>query len=119
MAESKEEILLSWATVEIINKLDLVKRLMGTKKLIVKLGVDPTSPDLHLGHAVVLRKLLQFQDLGHTAVLVIGDFTAGIGDPSGKNHSRPVVSQAEIKANLHTYIEQAGLILDIKKAQIV
>ena len=82
------------------------------RPLIAKLGVDPTAPDLHLGHAVPLRKLRQFQDLGHEVVLIIGDFTALIGDPSGRNSTRPPLSAEEIEVNARTYIEQAFKVLD-------
>lgn len=78
----------------------------------VKLGMDPTAPDIHIGHAVVLRKMRQFQDLGHKAVLIIGDFTSRIGDPTGRSQTRPVLSDEEIEANGKTYFEQAGKILD-------
>src|ERR1035437_1234761 len=84
----------------------------GGRQLRVKLGMDPTAPDLHLGHAVVLRKMRQFQDLGHKAVLIIGDATASIGDPTGKKKTRPVLPPAEVEANAKTYLEQAGKILD-------
>lgn len=86
--------------------------------LVVKLGVDPTSKDLHLGHAVVLRKLKQFADLGHQTVLVIGDFTAGIGDPAGVKTSRPVLSREQIRENMATYLEQAGKILDLERTKV-
>jgi len=82
------------------------------RPLRIKLGLDPTSPDIHLGHTVVLRKMRQFQDLGHRAVLIIGDYTARIGDPSGRSKTRPVLGSAEIEANAQTYFEQAGKILD-------
>jgi tyrosyl-tRNA synthetase len=82
------------------------------RQLRVKLGMDPTAPDIHLGHSVVLRKMRQFQDLGHKAVLIIGDYTARIGDPSGVNKTRPVLTGDEIEANAATYFEQAGKILD-------
>ncbi len=82
------------------------------RPLVVKLGCDPSRPDLHLGHAVVLRKLRQFQDLGHTAVLIVGDFTATIGDPSGRSKTRPPLSAEQARANGQTYIEQAGKVLD-------
>lgn len=118
MALAKKTVL-EWAVVEIINLTGLSRRLRGRKKLVVKFGVDPTSPDLHLGHAIVLRKLRQFQDLGHRAVLVVGDFTARIGDPSGANKTRPVLTVTEIAHNMKTYLLQAGLILDLKKTQIV
>ena len=78
----------------------------------VKLGLDPTAPDIHLGHAVVLRKLRQFQDFGHKAVLLVGDFTARIGDPAGRSKTRPVLTSAEIEANAMTYLDQIGRLLD-------
>ena len=82
------------------------------RQLRVKLGMDPTAPDIHLGHSVVLRKMRQFQDLGHKAVLIIGDYTARIGDPSGVNKTRPVLSGDDIDRNAQTYFDQAGKILD-------
>jgi len=82
------------------------------RPLRIKLGLDPTAPDIHLGHTVVLRKMRQFQDLGHRAVLIIGDFTARIGDPSGKSKTRPILDEATIKANAETYISQADHVLD-------
>jgi len=82
------------------------------KPLRIKLGLDPTAPDIHLGHTVVLRKVRQFQDLGHQAVIIIGDYTARIGDPSGQNKTRPVLTPDEIAAHAATYIQQAGKILD-------
>lgn len=82
------------------------------RQLRVKIGMDPTAPDIHLGHTVSLRKLRQFQDLGHRAVLIIGDYTARIGDPSGANKTRPMLSEEQIKSNAETYLDQAGLILD-------
>jgi tyrosyl-tRNA synthetase len=85
----------------------------------VKLGCDPSRPDLHIGHAVVLRKLRQFQDLGHQAVLIVGDFTAMIGDPTGKSKTRPALSLEESRANGQSYWDQAGQILDLDKAEVV
>ncbi|MFB3894380.1 MAG: tyrosine--tRNA ligase [Phycisphaerae bacterium] len=82
------------------------------RQLRVKLGMDPTAPDIHLGHSVVLRKMRQFQDLGHRAVLIIGDYTARVGDPSGVNKTRPMLSEEQIDANAATYFKQAGKILD-------
>src|SRR5271157_2162570 len=82
------------------------------RPLRVKLGIDPTAPDIHLGHAVVLRKLRQFQDAGHRVVLIIGDFTARVGDPSGRSTLRPILSEEEIGANAATFQEQALRILD-------
>lgn len=92
---------------------ELRARLASGKRLRVKLGMDPTAPDLTLGHAVVLRKLRQFQDLGHIAVLIIGDYTAMIGDPTGRSKSRPMLTEAEIKSNAETYLAQAGKVLDL------
>lgn len=103
---------------DLIPKDELVKLLESGKKLRLKFGVDLTRPDLHLGHAVVLRKLREFQDLGHTVVFVIGDYTTKIGDPSGKSKTRPMLDDAEIAANVKTYLDQVGLILDVKKAEI-
>src|SRR5438876_684091 len=79
---------------------------------------DPSRPDLHLGHAVVLRKLRQFQDLGHTAVLIIGDFTGRVGDPSGQSETRPFLTLEEIEANARTYLDQAGIVLDVARAEV-
>ncbi len=99
----------------IYNEQELTAKLTQSAKtgkpLRVKLGMDPTAPDIHLGHSVVLRKLRQFQDFGHKAVLIIGDFTALIGDPSGRSKTRPVLSAEQIKANAETYFQQAGKIL--------
>ena len=107
---------------EIIPGEDLIKKLERSistgNPLIVKLGCDPSRPDLYIGHGVVLRKLRHFQDLGHTAVLVIGDFTAMIGDPSGRNKTRPQLTLDEAKANAESYVEQAKVILDIKSVII-
>ena len=103
---------------EVIERAHLEQTLKTGKKLRVKLGIDPTSPDLHLGHAVVLRKLKEFQDLGHQAVLIIGDFTAQVGDPSGRNDARKPMRQDEIANNMKQYLAQAGKIIDVKKAEI-
>jgi len=92
---------------------ELRARLTGGKRLRVKLGMDPTAPDLTLGHTVVLRKLRQFQDFGHLAVLIIGDYTARIGDPTGRSKTRPMLTVDEIKANATTYMQQAGKVLDL------
>lgn len=85
----------------------------------VKLGMDPTAPDLHLGHAVLLRKMREFQDAGHEGILVVGSFTAQIGDPTGKNKTRPPLTREDVQANAQTYIEQAFLILDPAKTKVV
>lgn len=109
-------------TVEVISEEELEKKLDKSiktgKPLKVKLGADPSRPDLHLGHSVVLRKLRDFQDLGHEAILIIGDFTAMIGDPSGKSKTRPQLSAEEARENGETYFEQASKILDPKKTTI-
>jgi tyrosyl-tRNA synthetase len=89
------------------------------RKLVIKLGFDPTAPDLHLGHAIVLKKLKQFQDLGHRIVIVIGSFTARIGDPTGKNKSRPPLSKADVAVNAQTYVNQLSKILDVSRCQIL
>jgi tyrosyl-tRNA synthetase len=89
----------------------LEERLAAGRPLRAKLGLDPTAPDLHLGHTVVLQKLREFQDLGHTVVLIVGDYTARVGDPSGRSATRPVLSGDEIDANARTYVDQAGKIL--------
>jgi tyrosyl-tRNA synthetase len=103
---------------DVIPRAELVKQLLGGKSLRLKFGVDLTRPDLHLGHAVVLRKLREFQELGHTIVFVIGDYTTKIGDPSGKSKTRPMLDDEEIAANVKTYLDQVGLILDVKKIEI-
>jgi tyrosyl-tRNA synthetase len=103
---------------EIIDKKHLEARLKKGEELRVKLGIDPTSPDLHLGHAVVLRKLRQFQDAGHRAVLIIGDFTATIGDPSGRSELRPKLSKKQAKENTKNYLKEAAKVVDIKKAEV-
>jgi tyrosyl-tRNA synthetase len=99
-------------TVDFITEEEFLDKLNRKKQLKVKLGVDPSRPDLHLGHAVVLRKLRQFQKFGHIVYLIIGDFTARIGDPSGRSKTRPLLSEEEVKANSKTYVEQAFKILD-------
>ena len=107
---------------EILPEDNLVKKLEGSIKrsepLTVKLGCDPSRPDLHIGHGVVLRKLRHFQDLGHNAVLVIGDFTAMIGDPTGRNKTRPSLTLEEARENAKTYVDQAKVILDINSLKI-
>jgi tyrosyl-tRNA synthetase len=118
MAETiaKQIEVLKRGTVEVFREQELAEKLTNATKtgrqLRIKLGLDPTSPDIHLGHTVVLRKMQQFQDLGHKAVLIIGDYTARIGDPSGQNTTRPILSPEQIEKNAKTYFEQAGKILD-------
>ena len=110
-------------TVEIVPEEELKEKLKNSRDtdspLKIKLGCDPTRPDLHLGHSVILRKLRQFQDLGHQAILIIGDFTALIGDPTGQNKTRPALTEAEIKENAQTYLDQATRILDPDSTTIV
>ncbi len=102
---------------ELIPEQDLIQKLEQSREtdspLTIKLGCDPSRPDLHIGHGVVLRKLRHFQDLGHTAVLVIGDFTAMIGDPSGRNKTRPQLTLEEARSNAESYVKQSKVILDI------
>ena len=105
-------------TDEIINEDLLIKKLKSSKPLIIKAGFDPTAPDLHLGHTVLLNKLRQFQDLGHTVIFLIGDFTATIGDPTGKTELRPVLSPEEVTKNAETYKEQVFKILDKNKTVV-
>ncbi|NTW84223.1 MAG: tyrosine--tRNA ligase [Chlorobiaceae bacterium] len=119
----KEQIdIITGNTVEIISVDELERKLLKSlkthKPLKIKLGADPSRPDLHLGHSVVLRKLREFQDLGHEAILIIGDFTAMIGDPSGKSKTRPQLTAEETRMNGQSYFEQASKILDPEKTTI-
>ncbi|MBI4801576.1 MAG: tyrosine--tRNA ligase [Elusimicrobia bacterium] len=109
---------LSRGLVDIVNREELLKKISSGKKLRVKLGVDPTSRDLHLGHSIVFSKLRQFQDLGHTAVLIVGDFTAQVGDPSGRDSTRPILDRAAVAGNAETYTRQAFKLLDEDKTEI-
>ena len=123
-APIKEQMdLILRGTEEIIPVEGLEKKLEKSSKdntpLQVKFGCDPSRPDLHVGHAVVLRKLRHFQDLGHKAVLLIGDFTAMIGDPSGRNKTRPQITMEETKQNAKSYIEQASVVLSEDRLDIV
>jgi tyrosyl-tRNA synthetase len=105
--------------VNVHSEEELLKKLEKGAPLRVKLGVDPSSPDLHLGHTVVFRKLRQFQDAGHTAVLIIGDFTALVGDPTGKKKTRPQLTPTEVEANAKTYIDQATRVLSTERLEVV
>ncbi|HOT32489.1 MAG TPA: tyrosine--tRNA ligase [Petrotogaceae bacterium] len=105
-------------TVDLFSKEELLEKLKKGRPLRIKLGVDPSRPDLHLGHYVVLRKLRQFQDLGHQIVLIIGDFTARIGDPSGRSKTRPMLSMDEVRENARSYAEQVFKILSKEKTEI-
>lgn len=118
--KSKKEILeiLQRGVEEIIPEREFKTLIESRKKLIIKAGFDPTSSDLHLGHTVLINKLKQFQDLGHKIIFLIGDFTGQIGDPSGVNETRPLVSKSDLKKNAKTYSEQVFKILDPKKTKI-
>ncbi|MBU3827281.1 MAG: tyrosine--tRNA ligase [Candidatus Anaerobiospirillum merdipullorum] len=106
-------------TAEIIPLEELKNKLSSGRQLTVKLGMDPTAPDIHLGHTVILNKLRAFQELGHKVVLIIGDFTASVGDPTGKNATRPQLSREQIMHNAQTYADQAFKVLDKDKTEIV
>jgi len=114
--------LLKRGTVEIFTEAELAEKLMQAaqtgRPLRVKLGLDPTSPDIHLGHTVVLRKMRQFQNLGHKGVLIVGDYTARIGDPTGQNTTRPILSPEQIEENARTYLSQAACVLDTSKEKL-
>ncbi len=109
---------LTSGTAQIIPEADFIKKLEAGKKLRIKLGMDPTAPDLHLGHAVVLSKLKQFQDMGHEIIFLIGDFTAKIGDPTGKSKTRPPLDDQTIEHNMKTYFDQVGKVLDKSKINV-
>ena len=123
MLKPKEQMKIICKGVDtLINEEDLLKKLersYGEKKpLIIKLGLDPSAPDIHLGHAVVLRKIKQMQDLGHHVVIVIGDFTGKIGDPTGKSKGRAALSYEQVKENAKTYCDQIFKVLDKEKTQV-
>jgi len=114
--------LLKRGTADVFTDTELAERLKNAaqlgRPLRIKLGLDPTSPDIHLGHTVVLRKMRQFQDLGHKAVLIIGDYTARVGDPTGQNSTRPMLTPEQIEVNAQTYFKQAGKILDTSENKL-
>ncbi|HEY3346151.1 MAG TPA: tyrosine--tRNA ligase, partial [Nitrospirota bacterium] len=114
--------LIKRGSVEVLSEPELRKKLERSikegKPLRVKAGFDPTAPDLHLGHTVLLQKLRQFQELGHQVIFLIGDFTGMIGDPTGKNETRPPLTPEQVKANADTYLEQVAKILDLSKTEI-
>ena len=119
MEPIKQVEIIKRGTAGIITEEELEKRLSSGKPLKVKAGFDPTAPDLHLGHTVLIQKLKNFQDLGHRVILVIGDFTGMIGDPSGKSETRPSLSKEDVQENARTYTDQAFKILDEGKTEIV
>lgn len=110
--------LLKRGIAELISEEELKKKLSTGRPLVIKAGFDPTAPDLHLGHMVLFRKLAQFQQLGHRVVFMIGDYTAMIGDPSGRTDLRPVLTPAQVLANAQTYKTQVGKILDLNKLEV-
>jgi len=122
-AEARRQIeIVQQGTVDFYGQQELLTRIEGAllekRPLRVKLGMDPSSPDLHLGHTVVLEKLKRFQELGHTPIFLIGDFTARIGDPSGKSKTRPALDEEAVRDNAATYVEQVGKVLDIESAEV-
>ncbi len=121
MNRTPEEALkyLTAGIAKVHSEKELLEKLKEDRPLRVKLGVDPTAPDIHLGHSVAIEKLRQFQELGHTAVLLIGDFTATVGDPTGRSATRPPITRDEVLANAETYTTQAFKILDPEKTEIV
>ncbi|MDR1400998.1 MAG: tyrosine--tRNA ligase [Endomicrobium sp.] len=106
-------------TSEVIPAEELKKKLASGKKLKIKLGIDPTAPNLHLGHSVIINKLKVFQDMGHQIIFLIGDFTAKIGDPSGRSEIRPVMTDEQIKVNIKTYADQVFKILEEEKTEVI
>ena len=113
MKSPQEQLnLLEQGVDTLVSREELLKKLESGRQLRVKLGCDPTAPDLHIGHSVVLRKLRQFQDLGHKAIFIVGDYTSRIGDPTGQNKTRPMLTPEDIDRNAQTYFEQARIILD-------
>src|SRR3989344_2150598 len=116
--QQKIEQVLTRGVEEVIDKESLEKKLMSGKTLRIKLGIDPTSPNIHIGRAIPLLKLRDFQNLGHKVVFIIGDFTGMIGDTSDKESERPMLDAKTIKENMKTYVKQAGRILDIKKCEV-
>jgi tyrosyl-tRNA synthetase len=122
--ETKQQMdVITRGAVDVLTEDELVKKLDRSRKentpLVIKLGCDPSRPDLHLGHTVVLRKMRQFQDLGHQAILIVGDFTGMIGDPSGKSATRPALTLQETREHGRTYFEQASKVLDAQRLKIV
>lgn len=118
MPIEKQLEIIKRGTVDLVNEEELVEKLKRDKPLRVKAGFDPTAPDLHLGHTVVMQKLKQFQDLGHTVIFLMGDFTARIGDPSGRDETRPMLDESVIMEHAKTYIAQANKILDMDRTEV-
>jgi tyrosyl-tRNA synthetase len=116
--EAKIKMLIERGVAELISRSHFIKQLKGSRKLRIKLGIDPTAKDLHLGHAVILRKLRQFQELGHKVILIFGDFTALVGDPSDRASGRIALTRKQVKDNLKSYKHQAAKILDFEKVEV-
>ena len=117
--DKKTEYVLKRGVVEIIVEDELVRLLESGKRLRLKMGFDPSRPDIHLGHVVGMRKLRQFQDLGHQVVLIVGDWTAQIGDPSGMSQTRSMLSAEEVRANAETYMRQFFRVVDREKTEFL
>src|SRR5881227_421177 len=117
MTESQAQFLLRNA-VDALPEGELERRLEEGRELRVKFGIDPTAPDIHLGHVVVLQKLREFQDAGQTVVLIIGDYTARVGDPSGQSQLRPMLTSEQIERNAVTYQEQAFAVIDRERTEV-
>ncbi len=118
ITEQKINEILRRRVAEMVVKEDLRRKLKSGRKLRIKFGADPSRPDLHLGHSVVFNKLKEFQALGHQIIFLIGDYTGLIGDPSGKSRTRPQLSEAELKQNAKTYLEQVGKVLDVSRTEV-
>ena len=118
IAKNKQLQEIKRGTVEILVEEEFIERLRQEKPLKVKVGFDPTAPDLHIGHTVIINKMRQFQEFGHEVIFLIGDFTGMIGDPSGVNETRPVLTKEQIAENARTYESQIFKILDPKKTRI-
>ncbi len=119
MSPEEQLELLTANCVDLISPDQLLEKLKEGRPLRIKYGADPSAPDLHLGHSIPLRRLRQFQDLGHQVIFIIGDFTGRVGDPSGRTKTRPILTDEQIKANAATYVEQVGNILDTERCEIV
>jgi tyrosyl-tRNA synthetase len=117
--EAAIQKLLNRGVAEVIVRKDLEEKLHGDKQLRIKFGVDPTRPDIHLGHYVVFRKLREFQNLGHKVVIIIGDWTAQIGDPSGRSVQRQMLTEEEVRYNAQTYLDQLSKVIDVEAAEVV
>src|SRR5258708_24003907 len=118
MIPREQMTVLSRGAVDLVQADDLAQRLASGRPLRVKAGFDPTRPDLHLGHTVLMQKMRQFQELGHTVIFLVGDYTAMVGDPTGQNELRPRLTQSEVMQSAATYQEQAFKILDRKRTEL-